>query len=138
MSLFNIFNIAGSAMSAHSIFLNTTASNLANANSVTGSEDKTYRARQPIFETILAGSSNFFEQASHGVNIAGIVESQKPLHSEYNPGHPAANEAGMIFKSNVNPMEEMANMITASRTFQTQTMMLDTTKTMTERLLALG
>ncbi|RUO45079.1 flagellar basal body rod protein FlgC [Idiomarina aquatica] len=148
MSLFNIFNISGSAMSAQSVRLNTTASNLANANSVSSSADETYRARNPVFATALADAGGNYRgdsltnqtQAGQaaGVKVKGIVESQKPLQIEYAPNHPMADANGYIYRSNVNTMEEMANMISASRSYQTNVQVADTAKTMTQRLLRLG
>ncbi|EAQ31826.1 MULTISPECIES: flagellar basal body rod protein FlgC [Idiomarina] len=148
MSLFNIFNISGSAMSAQSVRLNTTASNLANANSVSSSIDETYRARSPIFAAALSDASGKYHgteltnqtQAgqSAGVKVLGVVESDKPLQIEYAPNHPMADKNGYIYRSNVNTMEEMANMISASRSYQTNVQVADTAKTMTQRLLRLG
>ncbi|MGM0429503.1 MAG: flagellar basal body rod protein FlgC [Pseudomonadota bacterium] len=148
MSLFNIFNVTGSAMSAQSVRLNTTASNLANANSVSSSIDETYRARNPVFATALADAKGDYRgnsltnqtQAGQeaGVKVLGIVESQDPLQIEYAPNHPMADESGYIYRPNVNTMEEMANMISASRSYQTNVQVADTAKTMTQRLLRLG
>ncbi|WP_404401923.1 flagellar basal body rod protein FlgC [Idiomarina seosinensis] len=148
MSLFNIFNISGSAMSAQSVRLNTTASNLANANSVSSSVEDTYRARQPVFAAALSDAKGGYRgndltnqtQAgqSAGVNVRGIVESDAPLQIEYAPNHPMADDNGYIYRSNVNTMEEMANMISASRSYQTNVQVADTAKTMTQRLLRLG
>ncbi|OOE61001.1 flagellar basal body rod protein FlgC [Salinivibrio kushneri] len=136
MSLFNIFNVSGSAMSAESVRLNTTSSNLANANSVSSSAEETYRARHPIFSAEL----NRFQQQGESVpvNIDGIVESQKPLRAEYNPNHPMSNDEGYIFKPNVNVMEEMANMISASRAYQTNVQVADASKQMLMRTLQMG
>ncbi|ODP95954.1 flagellar basal body rod protein FlgC [Salinivibrio sp. SS3] len=136
MSLFNIFNVSGSAMSAESVRLNTTSSNLANANSVSSSAEETYRARHPIFSSEL----NRFKQQGESVpvNIDGIVESQKPLRAEYNPNHPMSNDEGYIFKPNVNVMEEMANMISASRAYQTNVQVADASKQMLMRTLQMG
>ncbi|PYE32778.1 flagellar basal-body rod protein FlgC [Idiomarina fontislapidosi] len=148
MSLFNIFNVSGSAMSAQSVRLNTTASNLANANSVSSSVDETYRARSPVFATALADAKGDYRGnsltnqtqtgQSAGVKVMGIVESDKPLQIEYAPNHPMADGNGYIYRSNVNVTEEMANMISASRSYQTNVQVADTAKTMTQRLLRLG
>ena len=118
MSLFNVFDITGTGMSAQSVRLNTTASNIANADSVSSSIDQTYRARHPVFAAEMqkaAGGQN----ASVGVNVLGIVESDKPLNVEYSPEHPMADSDGYIYKPNVNVIEEMTNMISASRSYQT-------------------
>jgi flagellar basal-body rod protein FlgC len=135
MSLFNIFEIAGSGMSAQMIRLNTTASNIANAESVSSSTESTYRARQPVFSTV------FHEQLgamSAGVKVDDIVESAAPLRQEYNPNHPMANKDGYIYLPNVNVIEEMANMISASRSYQTNVEVINTSKQLMTRTLRLG
>lgn len=136
MSLFSVFNIAGSALSAQNVRLNTTASNLANAESVSSSTNETYRARQPVFAQMM---DEFAEDGeSVGVRVLGIVESQAPLRSEYRPDHPLANEEGYVFKPNVNVVEEMANMISASRSHQTNVEVMNTAKQMLLRTLSMG
>jgi len=116
MSMFKVFDIAGSALSAQSIRMNTTASNLANANSVSSSDGETYRARQPIFEAVLQDERG--GAASVGVTVKEVVESQEPLQSRYEPGHPMANEDGYIFMPNVNVVEELVNMIETQRAYE--------------------
>ncbi len=137
MSLFNVFNVTGSAMSANSVQLNTTSSNLANANSVSSSANETYKARFPVFE---AQYQKFMSDQDNSVpvKVAGIVESQKPFLAEYNPDHPMANDEGYIFKPNVNVMEEMANMIAASRAYQTNVEVAEASKQMLMRTLQMG
>lgn len=135
MSLFKIFDIAGSGMSAQSVRLNTTASNLANANSVSTTAEGAYRARHPVFQTVLNGTAG---GASAGVRVLGIVESQAPPLRVFDPGNPIADEQGFVFKSNVNIAEEMANMISASRTFQNNIEVLNTSKELMLRTLNLG
>ena len=137
MSLFNIFDVAGSALNAQTLRLNTTSSNLANANSASSSNGETYKARQPVFATML---SNEFddENGSVGVQVLGIVEKQDPARAEYNPGHPLANEEGYVYMPNVNVIEEMANMISASRSYQTNVEVMNTAKQMMMRTLSLG
>ena len=137
MSLFNVFDVAGSAMSAQSVRLNLTASNMANANSVSSSIDQTYRARQPIFSAMLDNFSTG-EQTGVGVEVKGIVESQAPLQQQYNPSHPMANEEGFIFLPNVNAVEEMANMMSASRSYQSNVEVINTAKQLMLRALTLG
>jgi flagellar basal-body rod protein FlgC len=136
MSLFRIFDIAGSGMSAQSLRLNTTASNLSNAQSVSSSVNETYRARHPIFSTNF--SDYLDEYSSVGVKVDGIVESQAPLRKEYEPNHPKADPDGYIYYPNVNPVEEMANMISASRSFQSNVEVMNTSKQMLMRTLSLG
>ncbi|WP_022944057.1 flagellar basal body rod protein FlgC [Pseudoalteromonas ruthenica] len=138
MSLFNVFDVSGSAMSAQNVRLNTTASNLANANSVSSSVEQTYRARQPVFAAQLQQAVGKQQGESVGVKVLGVVESDKPLQIEYSPGHPMADENGYIYKPNVNVVEEMANMISASRSYQTNVQIADSAKQMLTRTLQLG
>ncbi|NVK02743.1 MAG: flagellar basal body rod protein FlgC [Oceanospirillaceae bacterium] len=143
MSLSNVFGIAGSAMSAQSVRLNTTASNLANAESISSSEGETYRARKPVFAVQMAeqlGLSSLDAElnAGAGVQVTEIVESQSPLRPVYNPNHPMADEEGYIYYPNVNVVEEMADMISASRSFQINAEIMNTAKQMIQRTLTLG
>lgn len=143
MSLANIFHIAGSAMSAQTIRLNTTASNMANADSVSSSVNETYRARKPVFalqEPSLEQVTNMDSGLlpGQGVQVKGIVESQAPLRTEYNPSHPLADEKGYVHYPNVNVVEEMADMISASRSFQINAEIMNTAKQMVQRALTLG
>ena len=134
MSLFRVFDISGSALYAQSVRLNTTASNMANADSASSSINSTYRARHPVFAAQLAEADN---EAS-GVNVLGIVESNAPLWQEYRPNHPLANQNGYVNMPNVNQVEEMADMISASRSYQSNVEVLNTSKQMLMRTLALG
>ena len=147
MSLASVFNIAGSAMSAQTTRLNTVASNIANAETVSSSLDQTYRARHPVFATMFqgvqggAGSPSLFQNrdtAGQGVQVLGVVEDQSALEARYEPNHPAADAKGYVFYPNVNVAEEMANMISASRSFQTNAEMMNTAKTMMQKVLTLG
>ncbi len=146
MSLASVFHIAGSGMSAQSTRLNTVASNIANAESVSSSIDQTYRARHPVFATVFQESQSgdrgslFAEQdeAGSGVQVLGVVEDQSNLDMRYEPSHPAANAEGYVFYPNVNVVEEMADMISASRAFQTNAEMMNTAKTMMQKVLTLG
>ncbi|GLX77662.1 flagellar basal-body rod protein FlgC [Thalassotalea insulae] len=139
MSLFNVFDISATGMSAQSVRLNTTASNIANADSVSSSIDQTYRARHPVFaaemQKAAAGQSN---GESVGVQVLGIVESNKPLNVEYSPEHPMADANGYIYKPNVNVVEEMTNMISASRSYQTNIQLAESAKNMLNKTLMLG
>jgi len=137
MSLFNVFDISATGMAAQSIRLNTTASNIANADSVSSSVDQTYRARQPVFAAQLQKAAAG-QEASVGVDVLGIVESDKPLQMEYSPNHPMANKDGYIFKPNVNVIEEMTNMISASRSYQTNVQLAESAKNMVNKTLLLG
>ncbi|WP_076540183.1 flagellar basal body rod protein FlgC [Shewanella sp. UCD-KL21] len=137
MSLFNIFNVSGSGMSAQSVRLNTTASNIANANTVSSSVGETYKARHPIFEAEMAKASHQQNNA-HSVSVKGIVESDKPLLKEFSPNHPMADNDGFIYKPNVNVMEEMADMISASRSYQMNVQVADAAKSMLQQTLRMG
>lgn len=141
MDLFRIFDIAGSAMSAQSVRLNATASNLANANSMAGSAQEAYKARQPIFQTMMteqASGDPFADQASAGVRVASVVESQAPPGRVFQPGHPQADAEGYVYTSNVNVVDEMVNMISASRTYQNSVEVLNTSRELLLRTLTLG
>ena len=126
-------------MSAQSMRLNTTASNIANADSVSSSVDETYRARHPVFAAAMqkaaAGQEN---SSSVGVQVLGVVESDKPLNVEYSPEHPMADKDGYIYKPNVNVIEEMTNMISASRSYQTNVQLAESAKNMLNKTLTLG
>lgn len=147
MALGQIFDIAGSGMNAQSLRLNTTASNLANAQSASSSADQVYRNRQPVFAAIqkqamtasLGGDDyNSRNDAGAGVQVLGVVESDAPLQRRYEPAHPLADEEGYVFYPNVNPVEEMTNMISASRSFQMNVEVMNSAKQMVQRVLTLG
>ena len=142
MSLFSIFDIAGSGMSAQSVRLNTTSSNLANAENVSSSATQAYRARQPVFSAVLNalnGSTNGGGQdASSGVQVLGIVESKAPIQSRYEPHNPQADARGYVYLPNVNMVEEMANMISASRSYQSNAEVVNTSKQLLMKTLTLG
>ena len=136
-SLFKIFDIAGSAMSAQSARLNTTASNLANANTVAGSAAAAYRSRQPVFQTVMDDSSGM-DPTSAGVRVAGVVETTAPPAKVHDPGNPLADADGYVYMSNVNPVDELVNMISASRSYQNNVEVLSTSKELLLRTLSLG
>ncbi len=142
MSLGNIFDIAGSGMSAQSVRLNTTASNLANAEVPASSADEAYRARYPLFSTVQAQlqteMSGGDSKAGSGVSVKDILQSDAPVQARYEPEHPLANTEGYVFYPNVNVVEEMTNMISASRSFQSNVEVMNATKTMMQRVLTLG
>ncbi|MCK9262150.1 MAG: flagellar basal body rod protein FlgC [Azoarcus sp.] len=133
MSMFNVFAIAGSALSAQSMRLNTTASNLANADSVVGEDGQPYRAKQVVFAARpVAG------EGSVGVQVTGVVESAAPMRLVYEPANPAANAEGYVEMPNVNVVEEMVNMISASRSYQNNTEVMNTARTLLQRTLQIG
>jgi flagellar basal-body rod protein FlgC len=136
MSLFSVFDIAGSAMSAETVRLNVTASNLANARSVGPTEGSTYHARHQVFSAVIQSLQG--DRASNGVRVDGIVESKAPLEQRYQPDHPMANQEGYVFLPNVNIVDEMANMISASRTYQSNVEVLNTSKQMMLATLRIG
>lgn len=138
MSLFNVFSITASGMSAQSTRLNTTASNIANADSVSSSIDQTYRARHPVFAAAMQKAAAGQDGSSVGVDVLGIVESNKPLNIEYSPQHPMADQDGYIYKPNVNVIEEMTNMISASSSYQTNVKLAESAKNMLNKTLLLG
>jgi len=143
MSLFNIFNISGSAMTAQSQRLNAVASNLANADSVTGPDGKPYRAKQVVFQAIPVGNTGATTggkagQASMGVKVAAVVDDASPLKMQYDPKNPMANEQGYVAMPNVNPVDEMVNMISASRSYQNNVEVLNTSKTLLAKTLSIG
>lgn len=137
MAAFSIFDIAGSGMNAQSLRLNLVASNISNANSVGSSEADVYKSRQPVFAAELNNAMNK-QNATSKVNVLGVVESQDAPVMEYAPNHPMANKDGYIFKSNVNTVEEMANMMSASRSYQNNVEVLNTAKQMMLQTLKMG
>jgi flagellar basal-body rod protein FlgC len=133
MSLFNIFNVAGSAMSAQSQRLNVVSSNIANAESTTSANGQTYRAKQVEFQSVpMSGAT------STGVKVNRVVEDASPLKMVFDPKHPAADETGHVALPNVNVVEEMVNMISASRSYQTNVETMNAAKTMLLKTLTLG
>ena len=136
MSFFRIFDTAGSAMSAQSVRLNTTASNLANADTVASSPEAAYRAKEPVFAAIQQGLGKNAETS--GVRVTGISESQLPVGSRFEPGNPLANEDGYVFTPNVNPVDELVNMISASRAYQNDVEVVNSAKQLMLKTLELG
>lgn len=132
MSDMRIFAIAGSALTAQSARLNAVASNLANADSVIGADGQPYRAKQVVFE------AKPVEGGGIGVRVTQVVESAAPLRLQYDPTNPAANEQGYVAMPNVNVVEEMVNMISASRAYQTNAEVMNTAKALMLKTLAIG
>lgn len=133
MSMLNVFHVAGSALHAQSTRLNATASNLANADSVTSSNGQPYKAKQVVFAATPMGSP-----AAQGVQVKQVVESAAPMRMVYDPKSPAANGDGYVTMPNVNVVEEMTNMISASRAYQTNAEVMGTAKTLMEKTLTIG
>ena len=140
MSLYSIFNVAGSGMAAQSLRLNTVASNLANAESVSGTPEGAYRAREPLFAAVHAQqqSGGKDADASQGVQVLGITESQAAIPQRYEPGNPLANADGYVYASNVNPVDELVNMISASRSYQNNVEVMNSAKQLMLKTLTLG
>jgi flagellar basal-body rod protein FlgC len=129
--MFNIFNIAGSALTAQSARLNAVASNLANADSVAGPDGQPYHAKQVVFTATAMGGGM-------GVRVSQVVDSAAPMRMNYDPKNPAANAEGFVTMPNVNPVEEMVNMISASRAYQTNAEVMSTAKSLMLKTLAIG
>ena len=141
MSSFKIFDVAGSGMSAQSVRLNTVASNLANADSVSGDPATVYRARHPVFQAVqqqVQGAAAFANQSEAAVRVIGIMESQAAPQMRYDPGNPLANAQGNVFAPNVNVIEEMTDMISASRAYQDNVEVMNTSKNLMLATLKLG
>jgi len=146
MSMFKVFDISGSAVSAQSQRLNVVASNLANADSVAGPDGQAYKARQVVFQTVLMGTAGSAAggdpgaptDGSAGVKVSTITEDQAPGKRMHMPGHPAADAEGYVTFSNVNPVDEMVNMISASRSYQNNIEVMNTAKTLLQKTLQLG
>ncbi len=133
MSMMKVFDVAGSAVSAQSQRLNVVASNLANADSVTAPDGTPYQARHVVFATQAAA-----DPAAAGVSVTGIVTDQTPGRRVFDPKHPMADSEGYVTSSNVNVVEEMVNMISASRSYQTGVEVMNTAKNLLLKTLTLG
>jgi flagellar basal-body rod protein FlgC len=137
MSSFKIFDIAGSGMAAQSVRLNTVASNLANADSVSGSAETAYRARHTVIEAVRAQMAGG-QSAGTAVRVSDIVEDGRAPEMRYEPGNPLANAEGYVFAPNVNVVEEMVDMISASRAYQNNVEVMNTSKELLLATLRLG
>ena len=135
--MLSIFNISGSAASAQSQRLNVVASNLANADTVAGPNGQAYKARQVTFQTELMGQTAD-DATSAGVRVSTVSEDQTPGRRVHDPKHPAADADGYVTYSNVNAVEEMVNMISASRSYQNNLEVMNTAKTLLLKTIQLG
>ena len=133
MSMFSIFGVSGSAISAQSQRLNVVASNLANADSVAGPDGQAYKARQVVFQSTPVGAAGGL-----GVRVDSVRESNEPMRKVHNPTHPQADGQGYVTQSNVNPIEEMVNMISASRSYQNNVEVMNTAKSLLLKTLQMG
>jgi flagellar basal-body rod protein FlgC len=139
MSMSRIFDVAGSAVSAQSQRLNVVASNLANADTVAGPDGKPYKARQVVFQTELMGASGAFgQQTAAGVRVTNVLESDTPGRRVHDPKHPSADAQGYVTYSNVSAVEEMVNMISASRSYQNNVEVMNTAKQLLLKTLQMG
>jgi flagellar basal-body rod protein FlgC len=138
MSLFSIFNVAGSGMAAQSLRLNTVASNLANADSVATTPEAAYRAREPLFAAVKSQLDGGGNAPGEGVRVLGVTESQAAIPSRYEPGNPLADADGYVYSSNVNPVDELVNMISASRSYQNNVEVMNSTRQLMQKTLDLG
>lgn len=142
MSLMKIFDTAGSGMAAETLRLNTVASNLANANSVSSSPDSAYKAKEVLFAPVLQSqgglASQGAEEGATGVRMLGVTESQQPVETNYEPGNPMADANGYVYGTNVNPVDELVNMISASRSYQNNVEVMNTTKQLMIKTIDLG
>jgi flagellar basal-body rod protein FlgC len=140
MSLFRIFDVAGSAVSAQSQRLNVVASNLANVDTVAGPDGQAYKARQVVFQTLLnqAGGTGTARTANAGVRVSTITEDDTPGRRVHDPRHPAADAEGYVTYSNVNAVEEMVNMMSASRSYQNNVEVMNTARSLLLKTLQIG
>jgi flagellar basal-body rod protein FlgC len=139
MSSFKVFEIAGSGLSAQSVRLNTVASNLANADSVSGDPASVYKARHPVFQAVHAAlSAGKASQGGAAVRVTGIAENNAPATVRHDPGNPLADTQGNVYAPNVNVIEEMTDMISASRAYQNDVEVMSTAKDLMTQTLKLG
>jgi flagellar basal-body rod protein FlgC len=134
MSLFNVFEISSSAIAAQAQRLNVTASNIANADSVAGPNGQPYKAKQVVFQAVPTASGD----APAKVQVAGVVDDESPPRTVYNPSHPLADAAGYVTMPNVSVVEEMVNMLSASRSYQTNVEVMNTAKNLLLKSLTIG
>ncbi len=134
MSLFDVFDVSSSALTAQSQRLNVTASNLANADSVAGPDGTAYKARQVVFQAVPQDAEGGITK----VSVAGVVEDPSPAKSVFNPSHPLADAQGYVKMPNVNVVDEMVNMMSASRSYQSNVEVMNTAKTLLQKTLTLG
>jgi flagellar basal-body rod protein FlgC len=139
MSSFKVFEIAGSGLSAQSVRLNTVASNLANADSVSGDPASVYKARHPVFQAVHAAlNAGKASQGGAAVRVTGIAENNAPATVRHDPGNPLADTQGNVYAPNVNVIEEMTDMISASRAYQNDVEVMSTAKDLMTQTLKLG
>ncbi len=138
MSFSNIYEIAGSAMRSQTLRLNTVASNLANADSAASTEEGAYKALKPVFSSVYQTNQETMQVTGANVNMLGVTESQQAVERRYEPQNPIANKDGFVFYSNVNSVDEMADMMSASRSFESSVEVMRRVNSMQQSLLRLG
>lgn len=143
MSLSSIFDIAGSGMSAQMVRLNVAASNITNAETMASSPESTYKARAAIFESLVNENFDYDNFANgdapgRGVKVAEVIETDKDVRKEYRPNHPMADENGFVYMPNINSLEEMTNIISASRDYQRNIQVMTTARNMIQKTLQMG
>jgi flagellar basal-body rod protein FlgC len=138
MSMFSIFNVSGSAVSAQTQRLNVVASNLANVDAVARPDGEAYKARQVVFQTVPMGPNGPNDRSAAGVKVQTVIENQTPGRRIFNPDHPSADAQGYVTHSNVNAVEEMVNMISATRSYQNNVEVMNTAKTLLLKTLQMG
>ena len=136
MSLMNVFGVSHSALTAQSDRLNLIAENLANAEVQSGEPETAYKGQYPLFRSVLQAQQG--DGTGMGVKLEGTVEDTRPARSSYEPGNPLADDEGFVYMSNVNSVQEMANMMQATRSYQTNVEMMNTAKQLLMRTLTLG
>ncbi len=136
MSMLSIFNVSGSAVSAQSQRLNTVATNLANADTVAGPDGQSFKARHVIFQTVPMDPKG--DSGVAGVQVAQVHEDTTPGRRVHDPKHPSADASGYVTYSNVNAVEEMVNMISASRSYQNNVEVMNTAKSLLLKTLQMG
>jgi|TARA_Y100000385_G_C13002025_1_gene597707 flagellar basal-body rod protein FlgC len=138
MSIDNIFGIAGSALNAQMVRMNSSASNLANAGTVAGSEDEAFKAKRPVFQALLSEQqTNQGSQYVGGVKVAAVIEDDSPGSQIYDPSNPQADENGLIYLSNVNEVSEMVDMMASARSYQNNVEVINTARELMMRTLDL-
>ena len=131
---FSIFTISGSALMAQTQRMNVSASNLANADSITSTSGQAYRAKQVIFQV----DDKDYQNSVAGVKVSQVIEDPAPMNLVYEPNHPLADEKGYIQKPNVDVVAEMVNTISASRSYQANVEVINTAKSLMLKTLTLG
>ncbi len=140
MAFDSIYRIAGSAMNAQTVRLNTIASNLANADSVAGNAEDVYQARRPVFAAVY-GNDQLTRSVGMGgahVQVLDVVSAGREPEKRYEPDNPLADRDGYVFYTDINEIEEMTDMMSASRSFETNVEVLNRIKSMQQGLLKLG